>query len=114
MGLFNKNKKSKIEVKSDSTLRKEFEEIKNIPLPEKTLQIVNVAVQSCCGCGCDTSWFHLVGDSETDIPASEDEFMNWSDLDAILEKNSRISAYYDRYIDDPSDWNSNNKSRYIP
>lgn len=114
MGLFNKNKKSEVEVKSDSTLRKEFEEIKNIPLPEKTRQIVNVAVESCCGCGCDTTWFHLVGDSETDIPATEDQFMSWSDLDGILKRNSGISAYYKRYIDDPSDWNSNNQERYIP
>jgi hypothetical protein len=114
MGLFNKTKEKSSESKSDSLLRREFEEIKSIPLPEKTRTIVNVAVESCCGCGCDTTWFHLVGDPGIDIPVSEDTFMNWDSLDSILNENSGIKAYHDRYIKDPQEWSGESRQRYIP
>lgn len=74
MGLLNKTKKSLDSVHSDASLKEKFEEIKNIPLP--TRQIRNVAVESCCGCGCDTTWFHVVGDPGVELNVSEDTFMS--------------------------------------
>lgn len=111
MGLFNKTKKSLDSVHSDASLKEKFEEIKNIPLPEKTRQIVNVAVESCCGCGCDTTWFHLVGDPGVELNVSEDTFMDWDTFDKLVRKDG-VNAYYDRYIQDPNDWDSRHYEQY--
>ena len=111
MGLFNKTMKSSSVVRSDASLKEKFEEIKNIPLP--TRQIRNVAVESCCGCGCDTTWFHVVGDPGVELNVSEDTFMDWGEFDRLVRKTG-VNAYYDRYIHDPNDWDSRDYERYHP
>lgn len=111
MGLLNKTKKSSDSVHSDTSLKEKFEEIKNIPLP--TRQIRNVAVESCCGCGCDTTWFHVVGDPGVELNVSEDTFMDWDKFDKLVRKDG-VNAYYDRYIQDPNDWDSRYYKQYHP
>ena len=111
MGLLNKTKKSSDSVHSDASLKEKFEEIKNIPLP--TRQIRNVAVELCCGCGCDTAWFHVVGDPGVELNVSEDTFMDWDKFDKLVRKDG-VNAYYNRYIQDPNDWDSRHHEQYRP